>query len=164
MEFEISESIGASFAQITAALKNPDYYAHLATLGSKNVSPPELLEVKEDNGSLKLEVRYAFAGTVSGAAAMAIDVEKLTWVIMTDLDLAAKSAALDVLPDHYGDLLTCDAAVSFAESENGTVETFDGTLKVHVPFFGSTVEEAILKGLQAHVAMEAAALTSFCTP
>jgi hypothetical protein len=161
MEFSVSELIDASFDQIVHALQDPAYYQHLALTASTAVQAPELLGATTADGVLDLSVRYAFAGEISGAAAMAVDAAKLTWVIHTTLNLAQGQGSIVVHPDHYGDLLTCEATVEFAEHEDGTTESFSGALTVHVPLFGSTVEQAILRGLEAHLASEASALSTF---
>jgi hypothetical protein len=162
VEFTVSESIEATFDQIVTALQDPDYYDALGQSETSSLRPPELLRAERSDGALELSVRYAFDGEISGAAAMAVDASKLTWVIHTKLDEATKSATLDVTPDHYDNLLTCDATVVFEEHDGTTTQHFNGDLKVHVPLFGSSVEQAILRGFESHLAMEASALSSFC--
>lgn len=162
MDFALSQEIHAPLWAIEQALGDARYYQGFPT-ASAAVQAPELLDVSTSGHVLALRVRYAFAGQLSGAARMAVDEEKLTWVIETHLDLQTHRARLDVIPDHYDDLLRCEAEVVFEEHGAQTIELFEGSLNVSVPFFGGTIEQAIVEGLKDHVAMEAAALASFCS-
>jgi hypothetical protein len=162
VEFTLAEQIDAGFERIVAALQDPRYYEALGVRGGSGLQAPELLSSKHQDGVLELSVRYSFAGELSGPAAAMVDKNKLTWVIHTRLDLAAKHASLEVTPDHYADLLSCEAEASFTEHEGSTTESLTGSLKVHVPLFGSNVEQAIFRGLEAQLAAEAATLGSFC--
>lgn len=163
MDFTVSESINASFSQVVDALQDPAYYQQLGMLEGASVRPPELLSATHDGSVVELKVRYAFAGEISGAAAMAVDAEKLTWVIHTKLNVEERTASLDVVPDHYADLLTCEASATFREDGGTTIESLSGALVVKVPLFGSAIEGAIVRGLEAHLDMEARALSAFCS-
>jgi len=156
----MTERIAAPRDQVVAALADPAYYAYLATSVSA-IEPPELLEATVGESEISLRVRYAFAGELSGAAKMAIDASKLTWIIDTTLDLKSYVATLDLIPDHYADLVSCDAGLSFEADGDETVETFDGTLSVKIPLFGQTAERVIVDGLLSHLATEAHAVASF---
>ena len=162
MDFALSQEIHAPLWAVEQALGDVRYYQAF-TSGSSSVQAPELLDVSTSEYILALRVRYAFAGQLSGAARMAVDAEKLTWVIETHLDLQTHRARLDVIPDHYDDLLRCEAEVVFTEHGEHTIELLEGSLNVSVPFFGGTIEQAIIEGLKEHVAMEAAALAGFCS-
>ena len=161
MEFTTTERIEAPRDAVLRALGDPSYYAHLATQVTA-IEEPELLEATVTDETLTLRVRYAFAGELSGAAKMAIDASKLTWVIHTVLDRSSFHAVLDNVPDHYGDLVVCDATADFAEDGEATLETVEGSLEVKIPFIGGTAERAIVDGLLRHLAAEAGALGEFC--
>ena len=161
MDFHSTERIAAPRAEILDALVDPGYYAHLATQVSA-IEAPELLSASRDEEQIELKVRYAFAGELSGPAKMAIDARKLTWVIHTRLDLASNRAVLDIVPDHYADLVVCDGEVSFVEDGEETLETIEGSLVVKIPLIGSTAERVIIDGLLKHLGDEAAALGEFC--
>jgi len=161
MEFTTTERIAAPRDEVLRALGDPAYYEHLATKVS-SIEAPELLLAEVDDDSVRLRVRYAFAGELSGAAKLAIDASKLTWVIHTVLDLDTHRAVLDIVPDHYGDLVVCEAGASFAEEGDETLETVEGSLQVKIPFIGATAERAIIDGLLRHLASEASAIGEFC--
>jgi hypothetical protein len=160
MDFSTTERIAAPREQVVAALADPDYYTYLATTVT-SIKPPELLGATMGDTEVLLKVRYAFAGELSGAAKMAIDASKLTWVIDTRLDLASYVATLDLIPDHYADLVSCDAGLSFETDGDETVEVFDGSLSVKIPLFGQSAERVIVDGLLRHLAAEAVAVASF---
>jgi hypothetical protein len=161
MDFSATERIAAPRDQVIQALADPAYYEFLAT-SVTSLKPPELLGASVSDTEVALHVRYAFAGELSGAAKMAIDASKLTWVIDTRLDLASYVATLDLIPDHYADLISCDAGLSFEADGDETVEVFDGSLTVKIPLLGATAERVIVGGLLRHLSDEAAAVARFC--
>ena len=161
MDFSVTETIAARRDAVEAALANPAYYASLGGELS-NIEAPQLLTAEVRDGHLHTSVRYKFAGDISGPAAMAVDRDKLTWVIDTALDLATHVGRLTVVPDHYDGLLDCEAQMALVEEGDATVETISGRLKVNLPLIGSTAEKVIFAGLTQHLEREATALAQFC--
>lgn len=160
MEFTATETILAPRDAVLAALGDTGYYEHLATRVT-TIEQPELLGVAVAGGIVTLSVRYAFAGEITGPAKMVIDESKLTWIIHTTLDLATHHAVLDIVPDHYADLVVAEAEAHFEAHGETTVETVSGSLEVKIPLFGSTAERVIVDGLLRHLAAEAAALGEY---
>ncbi len=161
MRFSVTERIDASRDAIEAALADRSYYASLAVAAS-NLEAPDLLIATVTDGVLHTSVRYRFAGDISGPAAMALDRDKLTWVIDSSIDLSTHEGRLTVVPDHYDGLLRCWATISLVEAEGRTVETIAGELEVSIPLIGGTAEKVILAGFTQHLEREAAALAAFC--
>ena len=161
MRFSVTERIDASRDAIEAALADRSYYASLAVEAS-NLEAPDLLIATVTDGVLHTSVRYRFAGDISGPAAMALDRDKLTWVIDSSIDLSTHEGRLTVVPDHYDGLLRCWATISLVEAEGRTVETIAGELEVSIPLIGGTAEKVILAGFTQHLEREAAALAAFC--
>ena len=161
MRFSVTERIDASRDAIEAALADRSYYASLAVEAS-NLEAPDLLIATVTDGVLHTSVRYRFAGDISGPAAMALDRDKLTWVIDSSIDLSTHEGRLTVVPDHYDGLLRCQATISLVEAEGRTVETIAGELEVSIPLIGGTAEKVILAGFTQHLEREAAALAAFC--
>ena len=161
MRFSVTERIDASRDAIEAALADRSYYASLAVEAS-NLEAPDLLSATVTDGVLHTSVRYRFAGDISGPAAMALDRDKLTWVIDSSIDLSTHEGRLTVVPDHYDGLLRCWATISLVEAEGRTVETIAGELEVSIPLIGGTAEKVILAGFTQHLEREAAALAAFC--
>ena len=120
-----------------------------------------MLSVEVLDGTVEMKVRYAFAGEINGPAKMLIDASKLTWVIHTRLDLSTHRARLEILPDHYGDLVVADAELRYEEEGAQTVETFEGSLEVKIPLMASTAEKVIVEGLLKHLQAEAEALGDY---
>ena len=160
VNFKIEHDISVSREAVIDALMNPAYYAYL---GSKvaNIHPPELLSATEMDGTCKIAVRYAFAGTLSGPARMAVDPAKLTWVIHTELHRDTGEGVLTMTPDHYAGLLTCSGTMMLKETPTGCSELLEGELAVHLPLIGQTAEVAIVQGLRNHLRDEAESLSSF---
>ena len=161
MEFEVTEHIAAPRSAIEEALTNDDYYASLeGTLG--NLDRPALLLAERSETRICTDVRYAFTGAVSGAVRMAVNPDKLTWVIRTEIDLRTHIGTFVVIPDHYQGLLSCAGRLTFTEESHSTTETVTGSLQVNVPFVGSSAERTILEAFSRHLGSEAEALSAFC--
>ena len=160
MNFTIDHDIGASREAVVSALMDPSYYAYLGSKVS-NIYPPELLVAQERGERCIIEVRYAFAGTLSGPARMAVDPEKLTWVIRTELHRHSGIGQLTMTPDHYGGLLSCSGSISIEEKGDGCLESLQGELVVHLPLVGKSAEVAIVQGLRSHLSDEAMMITEY---
>jgi hypothetical protein len=160
VHFSLTTPIDAPRDAVEAALADPRYYAFLGA-SLANLAAPELLEATVRADVLSLAVRHAFAGTVSGPAAMVVDEAKLTWVIETTIDLTRHAGTVVVVPDHYDGLLTCSADLTLDVAGTGTIERVAGELTVRVPLIASKAEEAIIGGLERHLALEAAALERY---
>ena len=162
MQFTVTETIAATRDEVLAALVDPDYYAHLGAAATA-VQAPELLEVAEGGGTIRTSVRYAFDGTISGPAALVVDVDKLTWVIDTAYDTRAHAGTVVVVPDHYGGMLRCNGTLTLDDAGDGTtVETVSGRLEVKVPLVSGAAERAIFGGFTRHLEVEAAAMADYC--
>jgi Protein of unknown function (DUF2505) len=161
MQFTVTETIAAARDDVVRALADPGYYAGLGD-ASTSVQAPELLSASTADGTLRIRVRYAFAGSISGPAAMVVDVDKLTWVIESTFDVAAHRGTLVVVPDHYEGMLHCNGTLALDESEGGTLETVVGRLDVRVPLVSKAAEKAIFGGFTTQLRIEASALADWC--
>ena len=161
MQFTVAETIAAPRDAVVRALAEPGYYAGLGD-ASTSVRAPELLSAGTVDGRLRVRVRYAFAGSITGPAARVVDVDKLTWVIETTYDTASHRGTLVVVPDHYVGMLRCDGTLALDEADDGTLETVVGRLDVRVPLVGRSAERAIFGGFTTQLAREAVALAAWC--
>ena len=101
-------------------------------------------------------VRYAYRGDLPPGASRVVDPAKLSWVQVTELDLAGRRAVVTLRPDAYADRLDARATERFeADPEGGTIRTVEGQLHVHVPVAGRAVERALVSGLSQWLAAEA---------
>ena len=162
MQFTVTETIAAARDDVLSALADPGYYVHLGGAATA-VRAPELLGVAECDGVIRTSVRYAFDGTISGPAALVVDVDKLTWVIDTTYDTGAHTGTVVVVPDHYGGMLRCSGTLTLEDGGDGTtVETVSGRLEVKVPLVSGAAEQAIFGGFTRHLEVEAAAMAEYC--
>jgi len=162
VQFTVTETIAATRDEVLAALADPGYYAYLGQAATA-VRAPELLSVDEDAGTIRTSVRYAFDGTLTGPAALVVDVDRLTWVIDTDYDTDAHTGTVVVVPDHYDGMLACDGTLTLEDDGDGsTVETVSGRLQVRVPLVSGAAEKAILGGFTRHFGLEAVAMAAYC--
>jgi hypothetical protein len=161
VDFTLTQTIGAPRSEVLKALGDHGYYEFLSTKVT-TIEQPELLDVTVRDGIVEMKVRYAFAGEISGPAKMLIDASKLTWVIHTRLDLSTHQATLEIIPDHYADLVVADAELRYEDHGQETLETFEGSLEVKIPLMASAAEKVIVEGLLKHLRAEADALGDFC--
>lgn len=161
MQFRVTETIAAARHDVVRAMGDPDYYESLGD-SSSSVRPPELLSTTTDSGFMRVRVRYAFAGAITGPAAMVVDVDKLSWVIETDYDSVAHVGTLLVVPDNYAGMLRCQGTLTLSESDGVTVEVIAGRLEVKVPFVSGAAEKAIVGGFTRQFELEAAAMAAWC--
>lgn len=146
--------------EVLSAMADPAYYDHLATTVTA-IECPELLSEATADGVLELKVRYAFAGEINGAARMFLDRDKLTWVIHSTWQLDAGTATVEIVPDHYADLVAAEATMSLLEDSEGCTQTMEGTFEVRVPLVGAQAERIIVDGLCQHLEAEASALSAY---
>jgi len=161
VQFTVTEQIAARRHDVVRALADPRYYASLGD-ASMSVRAPELLSASAAGGSVQVRVRYAFAGTITGPAALVVDADKLSWVVETDYDTTTHAGTLVVVPDHYHGMLRCRGTLALAESDGATVETVAGRLEVRVPLVSGAAEKAIFGGFTRQLGLEATAMAAWC--
>lgn len=161
MQFTVTETIDAPRDDIVRALGESGYYASLGDV-STSVRAPELLSASTEGDTLRIRVRYAFAGTISGPAAMVVDVDRLTWVIETEYDTTTHTGTLVVVPDNYEGMLRCRGTLALADAGTSTVETVAGRFEVKVPLVSGAAEKAIYGGFTRQLQLEADALAAWC--
>lgn len=156
MRFRLEQRFAAAPVDVEDALTDPAFLARLASL--PNLGGAELLRREVDGDRVHLDVRYAFAGTLSSAVTAVVDPDKLTWVDAATFDRAAHRSEHRIVPDHYGGRLTCSYAASITTAGTGARRVVEGDLKVHFPLVGGRVERAIVSGMEEHARLEAAAV------
>lgn len=162
MRFEVTQRFEAAIADVADALTDPAYYELLAE--SPKLGAPEVLDRVVDGDEVRLRIRYRFAGDLSSAARAVLDPDKLTWVEESTHDQAAHSGVWLIRPDNYADRFKANGgfALSVAADDDGaTVRTATGEVKVRAPLVASTVERAIISGLEEHLRDEVAILNRF---
>jgi uncharacterized protein DUF2505 len=153
VHFRLEQRFSAPLADVEAAFVDPEVLAELATL--PGLGRLELLARDDDGVTVVSDVRYAFAGHLSGAVTAVIDPSRLTWVEHAVLDRRTHRTAFSILPDHYPDRLRCSGTVSLQPFDAGTFRVIEGDLRVRAALVGPTVERAIVSGLRDHAAAEA---------
>jgi hypothetical protein len=161
MRFRIEQHLPGRIDAVLDALLDAGFVASLGAL--PKIDKPELVSQRTDADFVIQRVRYRFTGQLSGAATAVLDTAKLTWVAETTYDLRARQASFRIIPDHYGNRLTCSGMHRFVPRAGGTDRLIEGELKVSYPIVGRTIERAVLSGLEEHLAAEADVLTSHLT-
>lgn len=159
MRFRLEQRLSAPLQAVEAALVDPAFLECLGRL--PNLGRPELLRREEDGSVVRLDVRYAFAGELSPTVTRVVDPERLTWVDSAVYDRSTHRSRHHVVPDHYGNRLTCSYTTELLEADGVVVRVAEGDLKVHFPLVGGKVERAIVGGMADHARHEQAALAAW---
>ncbi len=153
MRFRIEQRFRHPVDDVVATLTDPAFLARMAEL--PKLGRPELLAREEDGPRLTMQVRYAFAGELSGAVRRVVDPARLTWVEHSVTDRETARTSFRIVPDHYAAMLRCSGAFAVSAAPPGTIRTAEGEVRVTVPLVGARVEGAIISGLEEHAAAEA---------
>ncbi len=159
MDFTVTQSFAADADAIARAYASPDLYAHL--VGLPKLGTPEVLDRRDDNGLVHLQIRYRFVGGLSPAVTAVIDPRRLTWVEHSTHDLAARTVRYRLVPDHYPDRLQSSGSCTITADGAGSERTVSGRLKVKALVVGGAVERAIVSGLREHLVDEVAIVDRF---
>ena len=146
MDFRIEQRFAAPLDMVEATLLDPAFTGAV------------LLSEERDGPVLRRSMRYAFTGALSAAVTAVVDPGKLTWVDVSEHDLAAHRSRHHIVPDHYASRLTCEYETAMHAAGEHTTRVIVGALRVHMPLVGGRVERAIVSGLVEHAAREEMAL------
>jgi hypothetical protein len=159
VRFEVVQPIRAKRKVVVRAVANPLLYQSMGK--SKTLSAPQVLDRSENADSVRLRIRYGFAGDLSRAARAILDPQKMTWVVVLDVDLDDYTAQFEMVPDHYKDRLKSSGTYRFEKTDGATVQIMEGDLKVNAPLVAGAVERVIVNGLKEHMADQAKAIEAF---
>lgn len=162
MRFRIEQHLPGSVDDVIDALLDDGFVASMGAL--PKIGKPELLDQRTETDFVIQRVRFRFTGELSGAASAVLDTAKLSWVAETTYDLRARQASFRIVPDHYGNRLTCTGMHRFVRvTESTSARLVEGELKVSYPLVGRVIERALVSGLEEHLAAEADLLTAHLT-
>ena len=161
MKFHLEVRYAAEPDAVAGAYADPALYAAFTAL--PRAGRPDVLGHKASGDVVELQVRWRFAGELSGAARRVIDPDRLTWVETSRHDLAARRTTFRMVADHYADRFSCAGSYRFdgAPGGTGTVRIVDGELKVKAPLVAKAVEQAIVSGVEEQLRGEAAVVDAF---
>ncbi len=155
MRFRLQQRFDHPLADVESALVDPDF---LGTAGAvAELGFPQLLDQRQDGEVVHRRVRYRFAGPLSASVTAVVDLDRLTWVEESTLDLRRHHGDHRVVPDHYGERLRCMFTTRLeAGTGGGTERVAEGDLRVRFPLVGGKVERAVVSGLAQRAELEAA--------
>jgi hypothetical protein len=162
VKFSIGQSVAVAPDAAIVAYGDPSFYEGRAPSG--DISLIEVVSQAREGPDVRIDIRYAFTGSVSSAVRAIVDPAKMSWVTRTEISQDERRSSFTVLPDHYADRLECRGSFRFDEGSNGpdsAVITIEGDLKVHVFLVSRTVEQMIVNGLRAYLAAEMSTLPDF---
>jgi Protein of unknown function (DUF2505) len=158
VKFTIRHAVSVPVARVIAAYGSPEFYEGRPT--RDEIAVREVVRHEVTDERVLMEVRFAFTGSISGAARAVVDPHKLSWVTRTEIRPADRCSTWIVQPDHYPDRLTARGTYRFEQGDGPgtTVVEVEGELKVHVPLVGRSVERAIVSDLRAYLDDEVASI------
>lgn len=160
MHFRIEQRFALPLETVETGLHDPRFIEAMAQL--PRLGRPQLISSERVPGEVHQQVRYAFAGELSGAVRAVVDPDLLTWVEDSTVDLETHESVFEILPDHYSSLLRCHGTfVLVADGPRSCSRVAEGEIKVSVPLVGSKVERAIVSGLDEHAQAEVGLLEAW---
>jgi hypothetical protein len=154
VRFTLEQRYDAPPDAVAAAYSDPDLYASFAEL--PRAGRPEVIHHEDDDGTVHLDVRWAFTAPLSSAARAVIDPDRLTWVERSAHDVARRTVTFRMLPDHYADRFSCEGSYRFDDDgRGGTIRRGEGELRIKALLVARAVEGAILDGLKDQLRAEA---------
>ena len=156
MRFHLRQLVRAPLVHVEAALLDPAFIAHLATL--PDLGQPALLDQSEAGDIVQRRIRYAFVGELSAAVTAVVDPRRLTWVEESAFARSTHRSTFRIVPDHYANLLEAAGAITLRPEDGLVAREAEGDLRVRLPLVGRKVETAIVQGMAAHAEREADAL------
>lgn len=159
MRFTIDQRFTAGPDAVARAYTDPALY--LAFQGLPKMSRPDVLAHIADGDMVSMQIRYRFSGDLSAAARAVLDPKRLTWVEHSTHDLAKRTTAFTMVPDHYQDRFRCSGTYRFDPDGGGTVRHCEGEIRVKALLVAGAVEGAIVSGLREHLEDEVAVVDAF---
>lgn len=162
MQFDFTQRFGAPVGDVYESLGDPAFYSTLD--GSAKIGAPEVLDRFVDGDNVKMRIRYRFTANLSSAVRAVIDPDKLTWVEESVHDPETRKITFVLKPDHYADRLKASGSLRLEadpDDDDLTRVHTTGDVKVRAPLVASSVERAIISGLQEHLEEEESLLRAF---
>jgi hypothetical protein len=160
VRFRLDQTYAAEPDAVAAAYADPALYAAFADL--PRAGRPSVLHHQDDDGTIHLDIRWAFTAPLSPAARAVIDPQRLTWVERSTHVVADRSVTFRMLPDHYTDRFSCRGTYRFEpDGVGGTVRRCEGELRVKAPLVARAVEGAIVDGLGEQLRAEVPLVEQF---
>ena len=159
MKFEIVQDLAASVADVDRALVDPAFLVRMAEL--PKLGSAEVVEQHRDGDVVHQDVRFLFQAELSRSVTRVVDPALMTWIERSVCDLAAHETHCEIIPDHYGGLLSGRYRSVIIAQGPGSQRTITGELKVKLPLVGGKVEGAIVGGLKENAAAQVPLLDAF---
>lgn len=154
MRFSLEHHLDAHVDAVSQAFAEPALYDTFAAL--PRAGRPEVLRHQvDDDGKVRLWVRWVFTAELSSAARAVIDPDRLSWVQQTVHDVPGRIVTYTMVPDHYADRFSSSGGYRFSDAPGGgCTRRSEGEVKVKAPLVGRAVEGAIVDGLKEQLTAE----------
>ncbi|WP_436795393.1 DUF2505 family protein [Actinospongicola halichondriae] len=159
MKFTVTQRFHHPAARCAEAFTDPALYPTFADL--PKVGVPEVLSQDTDGATVRMRVRYRFDGELNGAARLAVDRAKLTWVDESVHDLDRQFVTFTLHPDHHASQFRGRGTYRFVDTPDGCERIGNIEINISFPLVGRAVEGAIASGLREHLADEQGVVERF---
>jgi len=151
----------APVAAVCDAMGDPEFYA---VLRLPDVDPPEVLVRTATGARVDIHVHFAYTGKLDPIARRIVGHDHVSWVQRLEIDPAAQSCALSVVPEAGVVPVTCRGTFTLHDVDGGRcLRTLAGELKIRVPLIGSRAEKSLAPGILRRLDVEAEALDRYLT-
>jgi hypothetical protein len=137
---------------VVDALTDPDFYPALGALPA--IEDPAVVGCERTGDRVELRVRYRFCASLPAAARRVVDIDRLTWVDETVIDLSTSTATFRIVPEHYAGRLSASGRYELLEDGAATVQRLNGEVAVHIRLVGGMAERGIVRGLSENLEQE----------
>lgn len=161
MKLAATHRFAASVAQVCEGMGDPDFYAGLRL---PDVEPPEVIARTEQGDHVDVRVRFKYTGKLDPIARRIVGHDHISWVQRLEIDRAAQSCALQVVPEMGAVPVSCTGRFVLRAEGAGCVRTLDGELRIRVPLIGSRGERSLAPGIMRRLDLEAVALDRYLAP
>jgi hypothetical protein len=161
MRFQAQHHFSGSVGAVIGVLGDPEFHRALPL---PDLAPPEVLAAEDDGDTVRLDLRYAYTGSIDPMAKRFLGGGDLTWRQELRLDRTSGSGSLHFAADADPKKLHGKASFRFeAAADGGTRRSLQGELVVSIPLVGGMAERAIVPGVLERLDLEAAALNERLT-
>lgn len=155
MKLTATHRFNASTSAVCEGMGDPDFYAGLEL---PDVELPEVITRNATRDRVDIYVRFTYTGKLDPIARRIVGRDQVEWVQQLDIDSAAMSCALKVVPSAGVIPVSCEGTFVLHDTGSGCVRTLDVDLRIRVPIIGSRAERSLAPGIMSRLDFEAAAL------
>lgn len=120
-----------------------------------DTATPKVTNHTDDGNTLVCETFWEHTGQLDPMAKALLGGKPLTWVTTATIDRATKSGTINTVYMEGKIPGTCEATVTFSETDGSTSREIVGDVKVKIMMAGPAVEKRLVDAIQIRLELEA---------